>query len=218
MARRWSQKDRQTSGSGRKRRDSRLNFRGRFEYLEARLYLAAQPFTGGDVVVYRVGDGSISLTNGGNPIFLDEYSPTGTLVQSVEMPFSSNPDDLQGGVHSPTANPNPINNAGSASPSGEIQLSADGRFLSFTGYDVSLPSGANGTNLKARTDIARDVGKVDINGNVDTSTAPTDYAVSGTSGFTPAGASALTGPGSTFTRNRSIACVTSIWAALPPRQ
>src|SRR5262249_29182501 len=95
----------------------------------------------------------------------------------------------------PLANPNPINNAGSATPSGEIQLSADGRYLSFTGYDVSLPSGANGTNLKARTDIARDVGNVDINGNVDTSTAPVDYAVSGTSGFTPAGSLSLDGSG-----------------------
>src|SRR5204862_2814683 len=67
--------------------------------------------------------------------------------------------------------------------------------LPISGYDVSLPSGANGTNLKARTDIARDVGNVDINGNVDTSTAPTDYAVSGTSGFTPAGALSLDGSG-----------------------
>jgi hypothetical protein len=161
--------------------------------LESRLYLSAQPFIGGDLVVYRVGDGSIALTNGGNPIFLDEYSPSGTLVQSIEMPFSANPDDVQGGVHSPVANPNPINNAGSASPSGEIELSVDGRYLSFTGYGVSLPSGANGTNLKARTDIARDVGRVDINGSVDTSTAPLDYAVSGNSGFTPAGALSVDG-------------------------
>jgi hypothetical protein len=179
----------------RKRRAFYRNLKPRFEQLETRLYLSAQPFTGGDLVVYRVGDGSISLTNGGNPIFLDEYSPSGTLVQSIAMPFSANPDDVQGGVHSPLANPNPINNAGSASPSGEIELSADGRYLSFTGYDVSLPSGANGTNLKARTDIARDVGNVDINGNVDTSTAPTDYAVSGTSGFTPAGALSIDGSG-----------------------
>src|SRR6476661_430576 len=140
----------------RKRRSFYRSLKPRFEQLETRLYLSAQPFTGGDVVVYRVGDGSIALTNGGNPIFLDEYSPSGTLVQSVAMPFSANPDDVQGGVHSPLANPNPINNAGSATPSGEIQLSVDGRYLSFTGYDVSLPSGANGTNLKARTDIARD--------------------------------------------------------------
>ncbi|HEY2761968.1 MAG TPA: hypothetical protein VGI75_14525, partial [Pirellulales bacterium] len=142
------------------------------EKLEDRLFLTASPFIGGDLVVYRVGDGSIALTNGGNPIFMDEYSPTGQLVQSIEMPFSSNPNDVEGGVHSPTANPNPIVNAGSASPSGDLQLSVDGKSLSFAGYDVSMPSGLNSTNLKSRTDIARDAGLVDINGNVDTSTAP----------------------------------------------
>src|SRR6516165_3222278 len=125
-----SRRIRTRAGHSRKVRKNRTNrsYRPAFEQLESRLYLSAQPFIGGDIVVYRVGDGSISLTNGGNPIFLDEYSPNGTLVQSIEMPFSSNPDDVQGGVHSPPANPNPINNAGSATPSGEIELSADGRY------------------------------------------------------------------------------------------
>ena len=175
-------------------KDSKARFTSNLEKLEDRNFLSASPFIGGDLVVYRVGDGSIALTNGGNPIFMDEYSPTGQLVQSIEMPFSSNPNDVEGGVHSPTANPNPILNAGSATPSGVLLLSADGKSLSFTGYDVSMPSGLNNTNLKARTDIARDAGFVDINGNVDTSTAPPDYTINGSSGNTPAGAISFTDP------------------------
>src|SRR6185369_8472806 len=84
-----------------KHRTARPNFLCNLEKLEHRLLLTALPFVGGDLVVYRVGDGAAALSNGGNPIFLDEYSPNGTLVQSIEMPFSNNPNDTQGGVHSP---------------------------------------------------------------------------------------------------------------------
>src|SRR4051812_26897120 len=119
------------------RRDSRLlnnrstrqNYRSGLERLENRILLTAQPFVGGDLLIYRVGDGSVSLTNGGNPIFLDEYTPSGTLVQSIEMPFSTNPSDLQGGVNSPTPNSYPIVNAGSATPIDLLSLSQAGRDL-----------------------------------------------------------------------------------------
>jgi hypothetical protein len=149
--------------------------------------MTAQPFIGGDIVIYRVGDGTAALTNGGNPMFLDEYSPSGTLVQSIEMPFSTNPSDTQGGIHSPPATPNPIVNAGSATPSGVLSLSVDGQYLTFTGYAANLPN-LTGINLKAST-FPRAVGLVDINGAVDTSTALTDYAVANT----PAGALSIDG-------------------------
>jgi hypothetical protein len=162
-----------------------------FENLEPRLALSAQPFVGGDIIIYRVGDGSVALTNGGNPIFLDEYTPSGVLVQSIEMPFSTNAGDTQGNppVTSPTPTPNPIVNAGSATPSGVITLSQDGRYLTFAGYAANLPNNT-GTNLKG-SNFARDVGRVDISGNLDTSTAPIDYAGANTTGSsrsTPAGA------------------------------
>ena len=106
---------------------ARTKFQSALEKLENRLLLTAQPFVGGDLVIYRVGDGTAALFNGGNTMFLDEYSPSGTLVQSIEMPFSTNPDDTQGGVHSPPPTPNPIVNAGSATPSGVVLLSVDRR-------------------------------------------------------------------------------------------
>ena len=52
----------------------------------ASLGAAAAAFTPGNVVVYRVGDGSGSLVNTGNAVFLDEYTTSGTLVQSIAMP------------------------------------------------------------------------------------------------------------------------------------
>src|SRR6476646_5439911 len=47
---------------------------------------AANPFTAGNIVIYRVGSGSGSLLNTGNPVFLDEYTPAGALVQSIQLP------------------------------------------------------------------------------------------------------------------------------------
>lgn len=43
-------------------------------------------FTPGNLVVYRVGTGSGSLSSVGTPVFLDEYTPLGTLVQSIALP------------------------------------------------------------------------------------------------------------------------------------
>src|SRR4051812_24363275 len=47
---------------------------------------AATGFTLGNLVVYRVGDGSAALAATATAVFLDEYTPTGTLVQSIAMP------------------------------------------------------------------------------------------------------------------------------------
>ena len=43
-------------------------------------------FTPGNLVIYRVGDGTSPLAGTGNPVFLDEYTTAGTLVQSIPMP------------------------------------------------------------------------------------------------------------------------------------
>ena len=44
---------------------------------------SAQPFNAGNLVIYRVGDGIAVLTNGGNRVFLDEYTTNGVLVRSI---------------------------------------------------------------------------------------------------------------------------------------
>ena len=59
--------------------------------IPAAIGLAALParaagFTPGNLVVVRVGAGATALSNAATQVFLDEYSPTGGLVQSVPLP------------------------------------------------------------------------------------------------------------------------------------
>lgn len=134
--------------------------RVQIESLETRALLAA--FTAGSVVVYRVGTGTGSLVNTGNPIFLDEYSAGGTLLQSLAMP-ASDPDGAgaQRGLIA----------SGTATSEGGLSLSADGRYLLVPGYAGTHTSSVANS---APTTVNRVVGRVDGAGSVDTSTYFTD--------------------------------------------
>ena len=46
----------------------------------------AAGFTPGDIVVERVGNGGAALSSASQAVFLNEYTPTGTLVQSIALP------------------------------------------------------------------------------------------------------------------------------------
>ena len=118
----------------------------------------ATAFTAGDLVVYRVGDGSTSLSSNAAPVFLDEYSPTGTLVESVALPTGDS-----GTTHELTG-------SGSASSEGEITLSADGRYLLAPGYHQPV-----GTDNVSDTDDVT-VARVGADGSVDTSTMLSGFA------------------------------------------
>jgi hypothetical protein len=122
----------------------------------------AAGFTPGDVVVYRVGDGSTALSGTAAPVFLDEYTAAGALVRSVPMPTTASGPD------------NPLVASGSASSEGLLTLSADGRYLLAPGYDAAV-----GTTKVASSDsvtVPRTVARVDAAGDVDTSTALTDFS------------------------------------------
>ena len=123
---------------------------------------AVSAFAPGDVVVYRVGDGTAALGSGATAVFLDEYSPTGALVQSVPMPTAAS----TGGAA--------LTASGSATSEGLLTLSGDGRYLMVPGYDT--PVGTAKISSSASTAIPRTVGRVDALGNVDTTTALTDAA------------------------------------------
>jgi hypothetical protein len=113
-----------------------------------------------NVAVYRVGDGTIALANTGNPVFVDEYTPAGSLVNSFEMPTAVN-----GNNHRLIA-------SGTATSEGNITLSGNGQYLILTGYDAT-PGGSS--SIVSGT-AARVVGRMDAFGNIDTTTAPSNFA------------------------------------------
>ena len=122
----------------------------------------AGPFTPGNLVVYRVGTGTESLVNTGNPIFLDEYTPGGVLVQSIPLPTT-----VSGSNEAIWA-------SGTATSEGSITRSADGRYLIVTGYaDISTMGSLVDTSAAT---IPRVVGVIDAAGQIDTSTALSDFA------------------------------------------
>ncbi|MFI5365208.1 MAG: hypothetical protein ACHQ4J_06255, partial [Candidatus Binatia bacterium] len=128
------------------------------------------PFTPGNIVVYRVGDGSGSLVLTGNPVFIDEYTPSGTLVQSIALPTtvngSNNPLVAQG-----------ASGSGSAIE-GLLSNSSDGQYVVLTGYDTTLPgpNTLSSTDCTGTSPVPRTIGIVKYDGTVDTTTALTDFA------------------------------------------
>ena len=138
---------------------------------------AAAPFTPGNLVVYRVGSGTGSLVNTGSPIFLDEFTPAGALVQSVPIPTATSGANRR------------LVASGTATSEGLMTLSADGRYLVLGGYDAAIPTtGLSGTTGAT---VPRVVARVDSSGNIDSSTALTDWS----SGNNPRGVASADGSG-----------------------
>src|SRR5262245_2031994 len=81
--------------------------------------VTAATITPGNLVIYRVGDGSAALGTTATAVFLDEYTTAGALVQSI--PMSST------GGSALTA-------TGNSTTEGIISPSQDGTSLVFTGY------------------------------------------------------------------------------------
>ncbi len=93
--------------------------------------MSASPFTPGDIVVYRVGSGSATLSGSATGVFLDEYTTAGTLVQSIPLSTS--------GAAALTA-------SGTASSEGQLTLSPDGSTIALTGYDVATGGTTQGND------------------------------------------------------------------------
>ncbi|MDB5269757.1 MAG: hypothetical protein JWP58_2797 [Hymenobacter sp.] len=117
----------------------------------------ANPFTPGNIVIARVGDGSASIANSAaTAVFLDEYSPAGVLVQSVALPTSVSPTGRS------------LTAAGNAPTELGLARTGDGRHLVLAGYGTVPGTAAVATSLA--TDVARVVGVVSPGGNIDTNT------------------------------------------------
>lgn len=107
--------------------------------------LSQKPFTAGNLVVYRIGDGSSTLSTNADKVFLDEYTPSGVLVQSIQMPSTGQKITMAGGIVD----------------GGYLTLSANGKYLVVPGWNADL-----GTSLSSVTASNRSVALVDFNGLV----------------------------------------------------
>lgn len=123
-------------------------------------------FTPGNLVIYRVGDGTAALTNIGTAVFLDEYTPAGVLVRSIPMPTQASGDNK------------PLISSGTALTEGFINRSADKQYLTIAGYAMEPGDPVKIAGTKA-SDVNRVIGIVDYAGNINTSTALADYASGG---------------------------------------
>ena len=122
--------------------------------------VSAAPFRPGNIVVARVGDGTSALSADATAVFLDEYTPAGVLVQTIDLPTA-----VSGTNRILTA-------SGTVTSELNMTRSADGRYLVLTGY-----SAAPGTTAIAATlssDLARVIGRIAFDGSVNTSTSTGD--------------------------------------------
>ncbi|HVQ06908.1 MAG TPA: Calx-beta domain-containing protein [Allosphingosinicella sp.] len=121
------------------------------------------PFTAGNLVVYRVGDGSAALSSNATAVFIDEFLTSGgAAVQNIALPTTDG-----GGNQTLTA-------SGTATSEGYLTLSTDGHYLVLAGYDAA----AGTANIVASnaTTINRVVGRIGADGVVNVTTALTDFA------------------------------------------
>lgn len=109
---------------------------------------AQAQFTAGNLVVLRVGNGSGALTSAGTPIFLDQYTTIGGLVNSLAIPSSGT---------------STLVNSGSATSEGGLTLSANNQYLVFAGYNA--PAGTPSIASTTSAANPRGVATVDAFGN-----------------------------------------------------
>jgi len=118
---------------------------------------AQQPFGAGNLVVERIGDGTATLSSAAAAVFLDEYTPAGTLVQSIAMPTATS------GVN------HMLTESGSATSDGYIHLSPNGKYLAVPGYDAAVGTASVASTASAT--VSRVVGIVNSQGVVATTAA-----------------------------------------------
>ena len=120
---------------------------------------AQSPFTIGNLVVVRVGDGSAALTSAATAVYLDEYTTTGTLVQTIPLPTAGSGSNRTCVIR------------GSATSEGYLNVSGNGFYLMLAGYDTALGTAGTAIETSTAATLARVIARVDLSGTIDTSTA-----------------------------------------------
>jgi hypothetical protein len=117
---------------------------------------SAAPIRPGNIVVARVGTGTTALSAAATAVFLDEYTPTGTRVQSIALPTSVNiPNRI-------------LTAAGNGTTELSLTRSLDSHYLVLTGYGT--PPGRAAVAASASSDVARVIGLIGADGSINTST------------------------------------------------
>lgn len=116
--------------------------------------------TPGNLVTYRVGTGTGTLSNASTAVFVDEYTTSGTLVQSIALP---------------TSGTNAFVASGTATSEGGLTISPDGRYITITGYNAA--TGTTGIAATTSANVARTVAIID------TTTGNTTYTRLDTASF-----------------------------------
>jgi len=116
----------------------------------------AAAITPGDLVIYRVGDGSAALGTTATAVFLDEYTTGGTLVQSFAMP---------------TTGGSALTATGNSTTEGTLSLSQNGLSFVYTGYRYDV--GGATPSTQTYTAANRVIGTLSLAGVTDTSTSIT---------------------------------------------
>lgn len=131
-------------------------------------YANAAALTPGNILALRIGDGSTALgTNLANPVFLDEITPSGTVVQTIAMPMTDAGSNRRFAL------------SGNATTDGVLNLSPDGKFLTLAGYNASSFY-QTGITASPVASVQRLVALIDFNGTVNTSTRSNAYDGIGT--------------------------------------
>ena len=126
---------------------------------------AQAPFTAGNIVVLRVGDGTNALSNKGNALFLDEYNPiTNVKVQSVALPTVAN------------GNNQPILLSGTATSEGALTRSANGGFLTLTGYGSAVGASTVSLSTTTGTAVPRVIAIIKNDASINTTKKLTNFA------------------------------------------
>jgi hypothetical protein len=115
------------------------------------------PLTPGNLAIVRLGDGTTALSGAAATTFIDEYTVTGTFVQTIAVPTAAS------GVN------RALTMQGSSTAMGALNLSSDGRYLTFGGFDAAPGTASVGTTTSAA--VNRVIARLDMSGNVDTTTA-----------------------------------------------
>ena len=100
------------------------------------LVVVVPSFTTGRLVVARIGSGAAAVPTGGAgaPVYLDEYTTTGTPGYSLTIPTAT------------AGNVNRFVASGTSTAESQLNLSADGQYLTIGGYDMALGATVGSTS------------------------------------------------------------------------